>query len=675
MLLVMLMFMLIFVLLEVQICCLVPKSISIAVFVQIGNMNKLNHLMKCVGNVVEAKRVLDVTTDPRMQLAQFVGFNIHIDVHVSFVTSQNNSSDYTAISNRLSQHLYVIDNSYISTVDNEGYDVGQFLSQLRGAEMDRKKYDVVLKVHSKTNKVWANHAQQCLCGTPAHVMSILNQFITRPKLDFIAPQGLVFNSSTAKTSLHPTLIDLYFQKTELSTAFSDANVNNMKSLHQTIFGAELNFPFEKLLCDAGTMFWVRYSALKVVQLTAALPVLSQRWSKGYTRDNGIEHALERLIPTWISRNGGLIGEMPPAPKVLPMYFPQYHAIPENDRFHGKDFTEWTLLRPLKDYFRLMKPLSVEQGGLGYYNLTERAVRRRQAELATLAGVHGFVFSPDWFSGERAPPEHLVMHRVTELLLVEGDGEPALPFMLSWANEPWTRTWAGEEQDVLLSQEYGGREDWVAHFNYLLRFFKHPRYIRVEGKPAIAIYRIGHFGDKLKPILHLWNEMARQNGFPGIHFINTIGNFLHRDRNTLDLWRDTKEIEGCFHFRPQLRDPFSEEIRTASVADLPLALPAGRRAVQYWGAYSSFDPRPRRPTANPARGDLSPELFLSQLRDSFAAMSAGSPARFVSQNLYFVTAWNEWNEQAVLEPDDKNGFAYLLALKIALQTIPARIFVN
>jgi hypothetical protein len=37
-------------------------------------------------------------------------------------------------------------------------------------------------------------------------------------------------------------------------------------------------------------------------------------------------------------------------------------------------------------------------------------------------------------------------------------------------------------------------------------------------------------------------------------------------------------------------------------------------------------------------------------------------KHVRTNFFFVTAWNEWNEQAILEPDDVNGFGYFEALQ-------------
>jgi hypothetical protein len=49
--------------------------------------------------------------------------------------------------------------------------------------------------------------------------------------------------------------------------------------------------------------------------------------------------------------------------------------------------------------------------------------------------------------------------------------------------------------------------------------------------------------------------------------------------------------------------------------------------------------------------------------------AQQTSREVQKNFYIITAWNEWNEQAVLEPDDHNGFGYLETLEKALENVP------
>lgn len=127
-----------------------------------------------------------------------------------------------------------------------------------------------------------------------------------------------------------------------------------------------------------------------------------------------------------------------------------------------------------------------------------------------------------------------------------DGEPNMPFMMSWANEPWSRRWTGEEKDVLLSQEYGEEDEWEEHFLYLLQFFRHPNYIRKYGKPVFVIYRTGHVGTKLKPMMHLWRKLALDHGLPGLHLVTTVGNFVKSDEQTAAVNADAG-MDAAFHF--------------------------------------------------------------------------------------------------------------------------------
>lgn len=637
-------------------CQATKKFISTAVIMRVEDMTRFNDVLQCAVNVINAKRMLD--TDISF-IPNKYDFTISIDIHVSFNGNGSSPKDFQKIvRNRLLQrYKRFIHSARVVTSDSSGPDDSMaFLNFIESAALNKKRYDLILKLSSKSTRTLDEYATQCLCGTPSHVIAILTQFERKSNIDLIAPHGSLYTESATRAALHPAV---------RRSTIHNTSIDTLAKAYSTIFDMTIIIQRTPIFSVGGLSVWMRYQALYPKKLAAAYPAL-QELSKTYSGVESMSSVFDRLLPTLIVKHGGVLAEMIPAPVVLPLYFPQYHTIPENDRFHSVGFTEWTLLRPLPDYPGLLKPLSKARGGLDYYDLTRKDVRLKQAELATIGGVHGFVYYHFWFSGATAPPGHLVMQRIPELMLK--DGKASRPFMFSWANEPWTRTWSGGSGDVLLSQEYGDRTDWAEHFLYLLKFFTHPKYIRVNDKPAFALYRIGHFGDKLRPILQFWNLLARQNGLRGIHFITTLGNFVTRDTNTYDLWRACPEIEGAFHFRPQLREPFPAEIRTASISDLTLPV----RTTQYWGAYSNFDPRPRRPEANPARIDTKPALFHAELVQSFAAMTA-STTRFVSPNLYFVTAWNEWNEQAVLEPDDKNEFGNLVALRGALQSVQARVF--
>ena len=180
----------------------------------------------------------------------------------------------------------------------------------------------------------------------------------------------------------------------LAVAFDPETVKRAKSTYKLIQGGNKELRDEDLIICAGTAFWIRFTALHVEKLALARPALEKQMSTGYVTNLGMEHVLERVLPSSVLAMGMKIGEIPPNPRLFAMYFPQYHPIPENDRFWGKNFTEWTLLRPA-NHSSLRKPLGVDYGGLGYYDLMEVDIRKKQAKLAKKAGMSGFVYYHYW----------------------------------------------------------------------------------------------------------------------------------------------------------------------------------------------------------------------------------------------------------------------------------------
>jgi len=227
------------------------------------------------------------------------------------------------------------------------------------------------------------------------------------------------------------------------------------------------------------------------------------------------------------------------PRIIGLYLPQYHPIPENDEWWGKGFTEWNNVVKARPLFRghYQPHLPAD---LGFYDLRLPEVREQQAALAREAGLEGFCYYHYWFGNGK----QLLERPFNEVL---ASGKPDFPFCLCWANHDWTsKTWQkgnSLRRDSMIMQMHYSKEDHIKHFNAVLPALRDPRYIRVDGKPLFAAWEPRAIPD-CKQFIDLWQRMAHENGLEGIHFVGYTQNSSGRSTKDghVSLWDANQAAE-------------------------------------------------------------------------------------------------------------------------------------
>jgi len=354
-----------------------------------------------------------------------------------------------------------------------------------------------------------------------------------------------------------------------------------------------------------------------------------------------------------------------SPRVIAFYLPQYHIIPENDEWWGEGFTDWRNVSAAEPRFQGHYQPHVPTE-LGYYDLRDESVQIAQAELARQYGIEGFCYYHYWFNGKR-----LLEHPLEEMLQ---SGKPDFPFCLCWANENWTRRWDGHDKHILIQQEYS-EEDDREHIRSLLPILSDERYIRVNGKPLLLIYRTEIMPDPARTA-RVWRAEARAGGVGEIYLCR-VESFSTCDPRSIGFdaavefapdWSnlgprlkpDAKVLEGCGSGVEQAcEEDFIYDYRA-----LANAMMAKRAPPYKWSrcVTPSWDNTARRKKDAFIFHASSPELYESWLG---RAIGDTNERLRGEERLLFINAWNEWAEGNHLEPDEKFGRGYLQATRNAL----------
>lgn len=354
------------------------------------------------------------------------------------------------------------------------------------------------------------------------------------------------------------------------------------------------------------------------------------------------------------------------PRVIALYLPQFHPIPENDEWWGKGFTEWTNVGKAKPLFKGHYQPRVP-ADLGYYDLRVPEVREAQANMAREHGIEGFCYWHYWFgNGKR-----LLERPFNEVLK---SGKPDFPFCLAWANESWKGFAHGlTNRNSLIEQLYPGVEDYTAHFYEVLPALKDKRYIRIDDKPLFMIYK--PLADpEVLVFIETWRKLAVDNGLPGMFFVGHNNSAWDTDDSILATGVDAVNPVRITTYAANRSLIIKVKDRLNAITrGMPLVY-SYSFMLKYFTDYeidsrenvfpsiiAGWDHSPRSGRDALVLTNYTPKLFKKHVTEVLDLVAMKKTER----RIVFIKSWNEWAEGNYLEPDLRYGTAFLKVLKQSL----------
>ncbi len=580
------------------------------------------------------------------------------DLYIS-VPDQAAEADWET---RFRSGLPLVRQIVIERVPNRGRDLAPLIIQF-GQKL--AEYDVVAHFHTKksphkeTLEGWFDAIMGALCGSRSGVSQILNLLGGDGKVVYPAGNHVAHWDNTGWSDNEEIAQALLNKHTRLDIA----------SFRVTEF-------------PQGSMFWGKGSALREF---LTLPLEYQEFAEEpIAADATLAHALERLILVLGTQHDGrnyriesqslsrepqqyfeeqydFSGELVhDSIKVLAYYLPQFHPTPENDEWHGKGFTEWHKVGAANPLFEGHYQQHVPHPDIGYYHLDSPAQLKLQAEMMRQAGVNGLIFYHYWFSGK------LILEKPAQMLL--DNPEIDMPFSFCWANENWTRRWDGNEKEILLGQVYSP-EDALAFIRYLIPFFQDERYIKVEGRPVLFVYRPSAM-EYVDDYLRIWREECELSGLPAPYVVATLTRGAVSPQHygmdaaverVLNDWTGGA-VEDIRHQLNPYGPVNGSVLDYSEVADHYMHKTLDNDYVLFRSLVPTWDNTARYGTEAILLHRFTTTKFQEWLEHLIRYSLKELPAdrRFV-----VVNAWNEWAEGAHLEPDMRFGYGYLNSIGRAL----------
>ena len=354
-------------------------------------------------------------------------------------------------------------------------------------------------------------------------------------------------------------------------------------------------------------------------------------------------------------------------KLIAFYLPQFHDFEENIKWFGPGFSEWSntskAVPQYDGHYQPHIPIDV-----GYYNLDNTDIMKKQIELAKQYGIYGFSIYYYWYSGKK------LMEKPLEKFLA--DKSLNIPFFLFFANQDWTMQWDNGNEKEILYQQFLNDGDAEKFMADILPYMKDERYIKIDNKPLMVLYDVQKYPyEKYIEFNKEIREIAKQNGFDDLYILTTVRTYMNIQE--LKAVTDKYKIDSLLEFFPQgLVDKLINEkypkiinplfkgrcFNVAEMIEHKKYLYKSNTKI-FKGCFTNWDNTARKCYNGANILENTPAGYKQWLKD---LINWTKKNKQLNEQYVFINAWNEWAEGAHLEPDQKYGYAYLQVTKDVLE---------
>lgn len=359
------------------------------------------------------------------------------------------------------------------------------------------------------------------------------------------------------------------------------------------------------------------------------------------------------------------------------YFPNWHPTPLNDRWHGKNWTEWECVKCARPRFEGHEQPKVPLWG--YEDESDPAVFAKKIDTAHKYGIDGFIFDFYWFK-EEGPYRRDCLEKG----FLGAPNNELCEFSVMWCNHDpiYAHPAAYMHKGNELASGFIDEPFFIEVTDYCIRhYFPKPNYQRVNGKLFFGFWLMDRLINDLgglentARVLNDFRKRAAAAGFE-LHLTTQKSKFPgYKQRDKETVLNTAKAIGLDSFFTYGWNSPKPEVWPVVPFKDFR------EKAMKDMREESAFSPIPLNFTVS-LGWDSSPRTTQSdmyedvgypynaiitgntpeEIEKAFAGTKALIDEGICTGDFLTVSTWNEWTEGNYLEPDTKYGYAYLEAMK-------------